>query len=354
MLVSDFDFVLPEALIAQEARPRGASRLMVVDRARGTWRDATIPELPSLLAPGDLLVVNDTRVFPARLLGRREPTGGGAECFLLSREAGAEPDRWAALVSPGAKLRVGATIVFEDPDRAPGVILRGAIVDHGARGRRVVAFTAEGAPSVDAAIDALGHVPLPPYIRRGDTAEDRARYQTVYARERGSIAAPTAGLHFDEATLAALDARGVRRAAVTLHVGYGTFKPVTAERVDDHVVDAEPYAISADTAAAIADTRARGGRVLVVGTTSTRALEHSAATHGGVVTAGAAVADLFIRPGHRFAAVDALMTNFHLPKSSLLMLVSAFGGHALIMAAYRDAVARGYHFYSYGDAMVIL
>lgn len=351
MLVADFDFVLPESLIAQEARPRGASRLMVVDRARGTWTDAVFADLPSLLSPGDLLVVNDTRVFPARLLGRRDPSGGAVECFLLTRQS---DTAWDALVSPGDKLQPGARVIFDAPDRAPGVRLRGEIRARGDRGRRVVAFVAEGAASVDAAIDALGHVPLPPYIRRPDTAADRVRYQTIYARARGSIAAPTAGLHFDEAVLATVQARGVARAAVTLHVGYGTFKPVKVERVEDHVVDTEPYEISAETAAAIAATKARGGRVVVVGTTTTRALEHAAALGGGTVASGAGVADLFMYPGHRFAAVDALVTNFHLPKSSLLMLVAAFGGRALVLDAYRDAVARGYHFYSYGDAMVII
>jgi S-adenosylmethionine:tRNA ribosyltransferase-isomerase len=351
MLVADFDFVLPEALIAQEARPRGASRLMVVDRAHGTFTDAVFADLPSLCAPGDLLVVNDTRVFPARLLGRRDPSGGGVECFLLARLSDTE---WDALVSPGDKLQPGARVIFDAPERAPGVRLRGEIVARGERGRRTVAFAAEGAATVDAAIDLLGHVPLPPYIRRADTLEDRARYQTVYARARGSVAAPTAGLHFNDAVLAALQARGIERAAVTLHVGYGTFKPVKVDRVEDHVVDSEPYEISEETATAIAATRARGGRVVVVGTTSTRALEHAARLGGGTVQAGSGLADLFIYPGHRFAAVDALVTNFHLPKSSLLMLVAAFGGQDLVLRAYRAAVERGYHFYSYGDAMVIL
>jgi len=351
MRVADFDFDLPESLIAQDARPRGASRLMVVDRARGTWTDAMFADLPSLLAPGDLMVVNDTRVFPARLLGRRDPSGGGVECFLLTRLSDTD---WDALVSPGEKLQIGARSVFDGPDRAPGMVLGGEIIARGARGRRTVRFAADGAASVDAAIDALGHVPLPPYIRRADTAEDRARYQTVYARERGSVAAPTAGLHFTDAILAELQQRGVARAAVTLHVGYGTFKPVTVDRVEDHVVDTEPYEIPAETAAAIAAARARGGRVVVVGTTSTRALEHAAALGHSVVQAGPGLADSFLYPGHRFAAVDALVTNFHLPKSSLLMLVSAFGGRELVLNAYRDAVARGYHFYSYGDAMVIL
>ncbi len=351
MRVADFDFVLPESLIAQEARPRGRSRLMVVDRARATWHDATIADLPALLQPGDVLVVNDTRVFPARLLGRRDPSGGAVECFLLTRRA---DNHWDALMAPAERLQPGARVVFDDADRAPGVRLRAEVVSRGERGQRAVAFAAEGAASVDAAIDLLGHVPLPPYIRRADTADDRARYQTVYARERGSVAAPTAGLHFDDAVLAALTERGVARAAITLHVGYGTFKPVKVERVEDHAVDPEPYVVSAEAVSAIRDARARGGRVVVVGTTTTRALEHAARVGNGVVSPGAALADLFIYPGHRFTVVDALMTNFHLPQSSLLMLVAAFGGLDLVMDAYRAAVERGYHFYSYGDAMVIL
>lgn len=351
MRVADFDFTLPEHLIAQDARPRGTSRLMVVDRARGIWTDATISDLPSLLTPGDLMVVNDTRVFPARLLGRRDPSGGAVECFLLTRVTANE---WEALVSPGQRLPPGARLLFDAPARAPGVILRAEIRERGERGRRVVAFEVEGAASVDAAIDQLGHIPLPPYIRRPDTEADRARYQTVYARTRGSVAAPTAGLHFDDATLAALEANGIGRAAVTLHVGYGTFKPVKVDRVEDHVVDAEPYEITDATAVAMAATRARGGRIIAVGTTTTRALEHAARTGGGHVRAGAAVADLFLYPGHPFTAIDALITNFHLPQSSLLMLVAAFAGHSLVLDAYRAAVDRGYRFYSYGDAMVIL
>lgn len=356
MRVADFDFELPESLIAQTARPRGTSRLMVVDRGRGTCTDAHIADLPHVLTPGDLLVVNDTRVFPARLLGRRDPSGGAVECFLLARLTDTD---WDALVAPGNRLHAGARMVFDSPERAPGVVLRGEVIESGERGRRRVRFSSEvsgsaAARTVDAAIDALGHVPLPPYIRRDDTPDDRERYQTVYARERGSVAAPTAGLHFDDQLLATLMTQGIERTAVTLHVGYGTFKPVKAELVADHVVDPEPYEISAETANAMAAARARGRRVVAVGTTTTRALEHASQRHGGVVAAGADVADIFIYPGYRFAAVDALMTNFHLPKSSLLMLVSAFGGYELIREAYAQAVARGYHFYSYGDAMVIL
>ena len=347
--VSDFDFELPEALIAQDPRPRGASRLLVVDRRADTWRESVVTDLPSHLQRGDLLVVNDTRVFPARLMGRRDPSGGLVECLLLAR---VDDEHWEALVHPGQKLKPGARMRFERPEVTPGVAITGEIVDRRFFGRRLVRLSADGAASIDAAIDAIGHVPLPPYIRREDTPADRERYQTVYARARGSIAAPTAGLHFDDALLGALEAAGITRASVTLHVGYGTFKPVRVERVEDHTVDAEAFEIPPSTAAAIAATRARDGRVVAVGTTTTRALE-SAAQDGGV-RAGAGQTELFIHPGFRFHVVDALLTNFHLPRSSLLMLVCAFGGRELVLAAYRDAVARGFHFYSYGDAMLVL
>lgn len=360
MRVDDFDFELPEGLIAQQARPRGASRLLVVDRAAGTWREQAFRDLPSLFDPGDLIVVNDSRVFAARLIGRRDPSGGAVECFLLRRASSepiepAEPADWEALVHPGQKLKPGARFIVEDEARAPGVRIRGEILERLFHGRRRVRLVAEGAESIDAAVDAIGHMPLPPYIHRGDTEEDRARYQTVYARERGSIAAPTAGLHFDQGVLDALDARGVRRAAVTLHVGYGTFKPVRVDEVEQHVVDPEPYEIPPATARAIAGAKAAGRRVAAVGTTTTRALEHWARTELRTGTgAGPASADLFIYPGFRFQVVDALVTNFHLPKSSLFMLVCAFAGRELMLEAYRDAVRMGFHFYSYGDAMLIL
>lgn len=350
MLVSDFDFDLPPSLIAQEARPRGESRLMVVDRAKGAWHEAHVRDLPALLAPGDLLVVNDTRVFPARLIGRRDPSRGAAECLLLGR---VDDRHWQALVHPGQKLKPGARLVFEDAARAPGVVVRATILERRFFGRRLLALEAEGAPSIDAAVDALGHVPLPPYIHRPDTPADRERYQTIFAATRGSVAAPTAGLHFDDRLVAALAARGILRASITLHVGYGTFKPVRVDRVEDHVVDPEAYEVSEDTVAAMAAARAGGHRVVAVGTTTTRALE-SAARPGGVVRAGAGTADLFIHPGHAFLAVDALLTNFHLPRSSLLMLVAAFAGRDLVLAAYRAAVTQGFRFYSYGDAMVIV
>lgn len=359
MRVADFDFDLPETLIAQDARPRGDSRLLVVDRKAGSWREVPFRSLPNLVDPGDVLVVNDTRVFAARLLGRRDPSGGGVECFLIREvpQGPSVPDVphaqvWEALVHPGQKLKPGARFLIDDPSRAPGIVIRGEILERLFHGRRLVRLEAEGAPSMNAAVDALGHMPLPPYIHRPDTAEDRARYQTVYARARGSIAAPTAGLHFDQALLDALAARGVGQEPVTLHVGYGTFKPVRVDEVEAHTVDPEAYEVPAATAAAIGEAKAAGRRVIAVGTTTTRALEHWNRSEPG--TRGSGMADLFIYPGFEFRVVDGLVTNFHLPKSSLLMLVCALAGRDLILEAYRDAIRLGFRFYSYGDAMVIL
>ena len=350
MLVSDFDFDLPPELIAQEPRPRGTSRLLVVRRADGSVEDASIADLPALLARGDLLVANDTRVFPARLTGRRDPSGGAVECLLLERTG---PDEWLALVHPGQKLKPQTHMVFEDAARAPGIRIDAAVLDRMYFGRRRLRFVVHGAADLDAAIDALGHVPLPPYIHRPDTAADRERYQTVFARSRGSVAAPTAGLHIDRVLLASLQLAGVGWTTITHHVGYGTFQPVRAERVEDHRVHPERYEITDTAAAAIAATRLAGGRVVAVGTTTTRALE-SAVGPSGVVPAIAGETALFIHPGHDFRVVDALLTNFHLPRSSLLMLVAAFAGRDLTLAAYRHAIASGFTFYSYGDAMLIL
>ena len=323
---------------------------MVVRRADRSWTEASIADLPAWLAPGDLLVVNDTQVFPARLLGRRDPSGGAVECLLLER---LDDAHWHALVHPGQKLKPGTRMVFEDAARAPGVALRAEVLERRFFGRRLVRFEVSGAATIDAAVDALGHVPLPPYIHRPDREADRERYQTVYARVRGSVAAPTAGLHFDAALLDALAARGIERASITHHVGYGTFKPVRIDRVEDHRVDAEAFEIPQAAADAIRAAQARNRRVVAVGTTTTRALE-SAAGNDRIVQAGRGNTDLFIYPGYTFRVVDALLTNFHLPRSSLLMLVAAFAGRELILDAYRDAVRRGFHFYSYGDAMLIL
>lgn len=347
--VADFDFDLPAHLIAQEPRPRGTSRLLVVDRAAGSWREHIVADLPALLSPGDCLVANDTRVFPARLIGRRDPSGGTAECFLLERRGDHE---WLALVHPGQKLKPGARIVFEDPVRAPDVRIRAVVRERQFFGRRLVELTAEGAATIDDAVDRLGHVPLPPYIHRDDDGADRERYQTVFANARGSVAAPTAGLHVTEAMIAAARRAGIGWTTITHHVGYGTFKPVRVETVEDHMVDPESYEIGAEAAGAIEAARRSGRRVVAVGTTTTRALE-SAAVGGGLVRVGRGTTDLFIRAGHQFGVVDALMTNFHLPKSSLLMLVSAFAGRDLTLAAYHYAIAHEFRFYSYGDAMVV-
>ena len=360
MNVSDFDFHLPDELIAQQPAPRGTSRLLILDRADGSRGHSSIADLPSALRPGDLLVVNNTRVFPARLLGRRVPSGGAVECLILGPATSAAESipggesascrLCDALMHPGQKLKPGALVRFEGPE---GVLTAEVLARH-FQGRRTIRLVAESEGDVDALIDALGHIPLPPYIKRPDTADDRERYQTVFARVRGSVAAPTAGLHFSPDVLAALGRAGVERAEVTLHVGYGTFKPVRADRVEDHVVDPEPYEIPDATAAAVARAQREGRRVIAVGTTTTRALEHAAAAGGGRVAAGRGDATLFVYPGYQFCAIDGLLTNFHLPSSSLLMLVSAFAGRERVLAAYREAVARGYRFYSYGDAMLIL
>lgn len=348
MNVSDFDFDLPSDLVAQQPpAERGQSRLLVLDRASGAVTDGAIGELGRFLAPGDLLVVNDTRVFPARLLGRRYPSGGRVECLLIRR---LDADHWEALMHPGHKLREGERVVFE----SDGVRMSAEVLKRQFYGRRTIRLSAEGAASIDDAIERIGHMPLPPYIKRSDTAEDRDRYQTVFARVRGSVAAPTAGLHFTDALLDDLAARGIERTAITLHVGYGTFKPVRATRVEDHEMDAEAYEISESAADAINRARASRRRIVAVGTTTTRTLEAAVRAGDGRVPPAAAWTNLFIFPGFAFELVGALLTNFHLPRSSLLMLVSAFAGRERLLGAYQEAIARRYHFYSYGDAMLIL
>jgi S-adenosylmethionine:tRNA ribosyltransferase-isomerase len=345
--VSDFDFDLPEALIAQEpAAERDRSRLLVVDRRAGTLTDAVFADVGRWLGEGDLLVVNDTRVFPARLVGRRDPSGGRVELFLVEEEG---EGVWEALARPAARVREGDRIVVgEGEDR-----IEIEVVARREGGRRAVRFLAY--ETFWERLERWGKTPLPPYIHRGsrgdadDVRRDRERYQTVYARERGAIAAPTAGLHFTPELLGRLEAQGVARAAVTLHVGYGTFAPVRVERVEEHRVEPERYVVPEATAAAIVAAK----RVVAVGTTTTRALE-AAADEEGRVGAGAGTADLFMYPGYRFKAVDALVTNFHLPRSSLIMLVAAFAGRDLVLDAYRHAIREQYRFYSYGDAMLIL
>ncbi len=348
MNVSDFDFHLPDELVAQTPPARrGDSRLLVLPRAGGPLTHTRFPALGEFLREGDLLVLNNTRVFPARLLGHRVPSGGAVECLLMRPVE--EDGCWEALVSPGARLKPGAAVVFE----RDGVTIEGEILEHRPFGRRRVRLRVATGGTLDAAIDRVGHIPLPPYIKRDDTPEDRERYQTVFAAQRGSIAAPTAGLHFTPEQLESLAARGVQRADVTLHVGYGTFKPVRVERVEEHAVD--PETISVEPAAADALTAALrdGRRVIAVGTTTARALESLEIRDGAVSTAQRETA-LFIHPGHQFRILSGLVTNFHLPCSSLLMLVASFAGTESTMAAYRTAVAERYRFYSYGDAMLVI
>ena len=348
MLVSDFDFDLPSDRIAQTPSPdREAARLLVLDRGSAGVSHRTVADLPDLLTPGDLLVVNDTRVFPARLLGHRVPSGGAVECLLLGR---IDDDQWDALVHPGQKLRVGAAVLFE----RDGLRLRGDVLARRFHGRRTIRLWVEDRSSVEAAIDALGHVPLPPYIRRSDEATDRERYQTVYATVRGSVAAPTAGLHLTDALLTRARHRGVEVARVTLHVGYGTFQPIRVDDVEAHRVEPEPYDVPAATAEAVGRAVDEGRRVVAVGTTTTRTLETAVRAGAGRVPAGGGVSNLYLHPGVGFQVVSALLTNFHLPRSSLLMLVGAFGGRERVLDAYAEAIRGGYRFYSYGDAMLIL
>ncbi len=341
--LSTFDYELPESLVAQEPLPeRDASRLMLLPRAGGAARDLRFRDLPDLLSPGDLLVLNDTRVLPARLLGRKA-SGGRCELLLVEPLAEAPAGRWRALGQSSKPLRAGTRLAF-------GTL--GATVDAvEGDGFLAVRFDRGGA-DLERALDAEGRVPLPPYIRRPPGPADRERYQTVVARVPGSVAAPTAGLHFTEALLARAEARGVRLASVTLHVGPGTFLPVRSDDVESHRMHSERYQVPARTAQEFAACRARGGRVVAVGTTAVRTLE--SAFDGGALRAGAGRTDLFVRPGYAFRAVDALVTNFHLPRSTLLMLVCAFGGTERVLAAYREAVSAGYRFFSYGDAMLLV
>jgi S-adenosylmethionine:tRNA ribosyltransferase-isomerase len=340
---SDFDFHLPPEQIAQApSERRDASRLLVVDRATGELHHRVFSDLLEYVPAGDALVLNETRVFPARLLGRKA-TGAAAEVLLLHPHQG-EEKVWAALVRPGAKLKPGRTVEI-------GEQLSVEILETTPGGERIVRLVTP-LPLAEA-LDRYGEVPLPPYVERSATEADRERYQTVYARERGSVAAPTAGLHFTPELIAAFQARGVRIVRLVLHVGVGTFRPVEAEDPTEHRMHSEWYSVSDEAAAAVNETRAAGGSIWAVGTTVVRTLE-SAATEDGQVHAGQGWTDIFIRPPYRFRAVDHLVTNFHLPRSTLLMLVSALGGYELVMRAYTEAVERGYRFFSYGDAMVLL
>jgi S-adenosylmethionine:tRNA ribosyltransferase-isomerase len=368
MDIRDFDFDLPAELIAQEpAAERGAARLLHLDRASGSITHSTVNAVPNLLRAGDVVVVNNTRVFPARLLGRRVPSGGAVECLLISRVAsepapsnvgadseltpsniGGMSELWEALVHPGQKLKPGARVVFE------GRTLHGEILERRFFGRRLVRLWTEDGSSVDAAVDTIGHMPLPPYIKRADRMDDRERYQTVFARTRGSVAAPTAGLHFTPSIIEALTARDVTVAEITLHVGYGTFQPVRVARIEEHRLDAERYEIDGAAASLINHALAEDRRVIAVGTTTTRTLEAVARGHGGRIEPGVGTTDLFIHAGFDFRVIRGLLTNFHLPRSSLLMLVAAFAGIDRVRDAYTAAIAARYRFYSYGDAMLIL
>jgi S-adenosylmethionine:tRNA ribosyltransferase-isomerase len=340
-LTSDYDFELPTHLIAQQpVTPRDASRLMVVDRATQSITHRTFRDLATLIPPGDVLAVNTSRVVRARLLGTRD-SGAAAEVFLL-RPLG--DDRYEAMVHPGGKLRPRRIVHV-----AEGFDVE--ILEITDRRTRIVRL--RSTLPVAEAIERFGHVPLPPYIARADAASDAERYQTVYAADAGSVAAPTAGLHFTPELLSRLDARGVHRAEIVLHVGAGTFKPVEHDDPAEHVMHEEVYSISDAAAETIEQCRAAGNAIWAVGTTTVRALE-SARRPDGTVTRGAGETRIFIRPPQRIHAVDKLITNFHLPRSTLLMLVSAFAGHELVMRAYREAIDAEYRFYSFGDAMVIL
>ena len=345
MFLSDFDYELPEELIAQHPlAERDAARMLVVDREKREWHDSRFAELPSYIREGDLLVINNTRVFPARLVGRREPTGGRVELFLV-REI--EPLVWEVLARPARRLKPRARVSFGDGN------LRAEVIEVLEDGRRRVRFECDG--SFENLIDELGETPLPPYIQReGERTDlDRERYQTVYARKRGAIAAPTAGLHFTPRIIDELKARGAKIAEITLHVGYGTFEPVRVGNLSEHTVAPERCEISAEAAKAINEARASRSRIIAVGTTTTRALE-SSADREGHVSAGVRMAQLTIIPGYKFRVVDALLTNFHLPRSSLLVLVSVFAGRYLMLPAYAHAVKARYRFYSYGDCMFIV
>ncbi len=371
--VSDFDFELPEELIAQQPpAQRGSSRMLVMHRATGALADSSFAELPSLLRPGDLLVLNDSRVIPARLYARRtlvrerdtpgSPTAGlsrwsrerptGRIEVMLTEPAGG--NCWRALVRPGRKVAIGERLVFPAPTGE--MLLEAEVLERGPFGERLLAFAPVDDAREDffAILDRIGHTPLPPYIHRDDADTDRERYQTVFARERGSVAAPTAGLHFTDAMLNSLAGRGVEIARVTLHVGLSTFAPLRVERVEDVRLHRERYTLSASAAESINRALAEKRRIVAVGTTVVRTLESAALqAQGRELKAHSGETEIFISPGYKFRLVGALLTNFHLPQSSLLMLVSAFAGRERVLAAYRHAVAARYRFFSYGDCMLI-
>ena len=377
MLVSDFNFHLPEELIAQEPlAARHGSRMLHLQRTSGQYSDRLFRDFPDLLRPGNLVVFNNTRVFPARLYGRREGAGSqpvsprnpaardflrGRIEILLTRQLSAHPNDWECLVRPGRKIGVGERLFFGEHDE-----LQAEVLARGEFGERRIRFQPlagkhdeddrdkdDSADDFFAVLGRIGHVPLPPYIARPDSPRDLDRYQTVYAQQNGSVAAPTAGLHFTPEILDRIRRRGVETAEITLHVGLGTFQPVRVGRVEDHKIHAEPYSISTSAASAINQALCTSRRVIAIGTTTVRTLEHAIRQGGGSIVEGSGAADLFIYPGFEFKAVKAMLTNFHLPQSSLLMLVSAFAGRENVLRAYVHAVRERYRFYSYGDCMFI-
>lgn len=348
---SDYDFMLPEELIAQDPlADRSSSRLLVLDKRTGGTAHHTFREIVDFLRPGDCLVLNNTRVIPARLYGVKADTGAAIEVLLLSRR---ETDLWETLVKPGKKARPGTKLVFGDGR------LRGEVMDVVEEGNRLIRFRYTGI--WEEILDSLGEMPLPPYITH--KLADKNRYQTVYAKYEGSAAAPTAGLHFTEALLGEVQARGIKIACVTLHVGLGTFRPVKVERIQAHHMHSEYYEVTAEAADTINETKRRGGRVICVGTTSCRTIESAAqrlrkensmAGEGEILQAGSGWTDIFIYPGYQFQVLDGLITNFHLPESTLVMLVSALAGRERVMHAYETAVEERYRFFSFGDAMLII
>ena len=342
MLVKEFTYSLPPVLIARSPAPeRDGSRLMLLDRHSETMAEDGFRNIADYLRPGDLLVLNDTKVIPARLFGVKE-SGGRVEIFLLRRFPGID-EKWECLLRASKKFREGQRIELESDMTA-------TVMSRSGGENWLVMFSAS--EPFDTWLDREGHIPLPPYLQRMDCAEDRERYQTVVARNPGAVAAPTAGLHFTPELLAKLSSNGVETAFLTLHTGLGTFQPVRVENVEEHQIHSERYTVPPETAVAINRTKSVGGRVIAVGTTSARTLEYSAGVAGEVL-AGEGEADIFIYPGYSFKVIDALLTNFHLPESTLLMLVSAFAGREYVLAAYKEAVKRGFRFYSYGDAMFI-
>ncbi|MDQ0219342.1 tRNA preQ1(34) S-adenosylmethionine ribosyltransferase-isomerase QueA [Peribacillus cavernae] len=341
MKVELFDFHLPEELIAQvPLEHREQSRLMVLDKETGAIQHEIFKDITEYLQPGDCLVLNDTRVLPARLYGSKEDTGANVEVLLLKQEEG---DAWETLVKPAKRIKEGTKIVFGDGKLTATCT---DVLDHGGR---VLAFAYEGI--FYEVLEELGSMPLPPYIK--EQLEDKERYQTVYAKERGSAAAPTAGLHFTEQLLEGIKEKGVHIAFITLHVGLGTFRPVSADDVDDHEMHAEFYQMTEGTARLLNEVKANGGRIITVGTTSTRTLETIASKHDGLFKEESGWTSIFIFPGYQFKGIDAMITNFHLPKSTLIMLISTLAGREHVLHAYETAVKEKYRFFSFGDAMLI-